>query len=142
MTNVQPSATTGELAVEHRFGIEHVLHLYTHLVDAKSWNDLGRVFGDEATYDMSSVKLGVYEGLSAVRDQLASMDHPEAHFSLNPVMGDVGDDGLVHVRSKYFVRLKDRTIVDGLYDDVFQLTSEGWRIRSRQILRTGTPLPD
>ncbi|PBC35358.1 hypothetical protein CJ179_48015 [Rhodococcus sp. ACS1] len=141
MTNTHTPAPAGTLALEHRFDIQQVLHLYAHLIDAKSWNELDRVFSDDATYDMSTVKLGVYEGLSAIRGQLASMDHPDAHFSLDHVIGEARRNGLVPVRSKYFVRLKDRTIMDGLYDDRCILTSTGWRIRSRQILRTGSSCP-
>ncbi|WP_165824254.1 nuclear transport factor 2 family protein [Micromonospora globispora] len=135
------SVPPGVLALEHRLGIQDVLNRYAYVVDAKAWDDLAGVFSDDATYDMSAVRLGVFDGLAAVRDQLASMRHPQAHFVLGVLVGEAGADGLVPVQSKYFVRLDDRTIMDGRYDDRLVLTGVGWRIRSRVIRRTGTPLP-
>lgn len=126
--------TNPDLSIEDGFSITNLLNLYAHLVDACDWEGLHRVFTEDASYDMGAVKLDKYDGLEAIREALASMEHPEAHFALTPYLASPGPDGFISVRSKFLVRLKDRTVADGVYSDSVVSTPVGWRIRSRSIV--------
>jgi len=110
--------------------IQKAVALYGNMIDDKRWDDLDRVFSEDASYDVTCVGAGVYTGLPAIHAFLTGFEHPLGHFSTNVVI-DERPDGGADVESKGITLRRDKSIGMAIYRDVAVKTPAGWRIAQR-----------
>ena len=113
--------------------IEQVLARYTHVMDARDWDGLARVFLQDAVLDYADLGCPVMNGLQEVRDFFDQAQHPVAHNLTSPVVESSAEDIAV-VRSKWLNPAPDWSMSAGDFLDEFVRTVDGWRIARR----TGT----
>jgi hypothetical protein len=110
--------------------IQQVVALYGNVIDDRKWDELGRVFTDDAVYDLSCVGAGVITGLPAIRAFFAGFEHPLGHFSTNVVIDERADGG-ADIMSKGITLRRDKSIGMAVYRDVAVRTDAGWRLAVR-----------
>jgi 3-phenylpropionate/cinnamic acid dioxygenase small subunit len=116
-------------------GIAQLVSLYGHLVDARDWDGLLKLFTVDATADYTAVGAAtVFKGRDEIRAYMEGATHPEAHHTSNVYVYE--RDGEVHVRSKWFVPMglsADAPVVwaGGDYEDVVVRDADGWQFAHR-----------
>ena len=110
--------------------LQRLLAEYGHIMDARDWNGLGRIFTEDAVCDWSAFDLAVTDGMAHLQEYFDSIRHPVAHHVTN-VLVDLEEDDRATIRSKLLVVLDDGSVATGDYVDRAVRTPEGWRIRHR-----------
>jgi 3-phenylpropionate/cinnamic acid dioxygenase small subunit len=122
-------------ALDHQ-QITRTLNRQAFVVDENRLDQLGEVFTPEATYDMTSSGMGMFQGieaLSAASGQLfASGRAPLSHFVTNIVITETGES-TASVRSKALMIMHDGALHAVVYDDTVALLDGRWLIASRVI---------
>ena len=121
--------------VEDVIALQRLLSVYGHIMDAKDWPGLGRIFAEDAVCDWSGFGLESTTGLAELQEYFARIRHPNAHHVTNVVVDVDGDRATIH--SKLLVALDDGSVATGDYLDRAQRTDAGWRI----VHRVATPRP-
>ena len=111
-----------------------VLSRYHHMIDARDWDALPRVFTDDAESGYIRVLDGVSEalppakGIPAIKAWLESALRPveTMHYMLNHVFTSIEGDR-AHTRSYLLVR---GTQTGGTYEADHVRTPQGWRVSS------------
>lgn len=131
------------LDVADRLAIHELLSLYGHLIDERRWDELHRVFVDDAVYDGTEFGMPVTRSLAELVAEWTSeaglARHPLAHHATNVVVLDDGEgdeggrEGAVRVVSKGIgVGMKGR-VGSVTYRDLVVRTDDGWRIAERTV---------
>lgn len=125
------------LTADARLQISETLARHAFVVDENQLDQLGEVFTPEATYDMTSSGMGIFQGLealSAAAGQLFASGHaPLSHFVTNIVITETGES-TASVRSKGLMIMHDGGVHGVVYDDTVTLYEGRWLIASRVIL--------
>ena len=76
-----------DLSPVERLAIHELISLYGHLIDQRQFSQLGRIFTDDAVFDLGKYDGSCYRGLPAIQAMmLASSEHPLAHHATNIVV--------------------------------------------------------
>lgn len=130
--NDSASASTSDI-----LALQDLVSLYGHLMDAKEFHQLGRVFTSDATFDASSFGVKTCRDLADLQAMMATETrHPVAHHATN-VLVELQDPLHARIRSKGLAVSRRGTVTSLVYDDRAVRTADGWRIASR----TAVPLP-
>lgn len=117
--------------------LQELVALYGHLMDAKEFDQLGRVFTSDATFDASSFGAKTCQDLAELQTMMATETrHPVAHHATN-VLVELLDPLHARIRSKGLAVSRRGTVTSLVYEDRAVRTTQGWRISSR----TAFPLP-
>ena len=110
--------------------LQQLLSRYCHIVDAKSWDDLGQIFTEDGSMTVTGI-YPVHTGLAALKELYGvKMRHPIAHNSTSVVV--IADEGdRLRVESKFITVRSTGLCGTGLYEDVVVRTPAGWRIQTR-----------
>ena len=131
---------TDELA--DRMAIIAVTHDYCWALDTNEWDALDGVFLPDATADLGRALDGREAIKARIRSALEPLDDSQHLVATHQVRVD-GDEATCrcylqaqHVRAG--VEGGDTFLFAGRYEDRFERTSDGWRIRHRTIVRMWT----
>lgn len=119
-----------------RLAIHELLALYGHLVDERRWDELHRVFVDDAVYDATDFGMPVTRSLTELvaewTSEVGMTRHPLAHHATNVVVVE-DDDGTVRVLSKRIGVGAGGRVGSVTYRDVAVRVDGGWRLASRTV---------
>ena len=129
-----------ELHAEDRQAISETLSLHGHLFDGGHLDRLGEIFTPDVIYDMSTVGVGTFEGIEAIRSAALQLGarNPVAHHVTNVVI--TGDGDSVTALSKGLILMADGTVASVTHLDTLRRQDRGWRISRRVISPQRTPL--
>jgi 3-phenylpropionate/cinnamic acid dioxygenase small subunit len=130
--------------IKDRLDIHDLLHRYAAMVDRRSWEQLPRVFSEDAQVDYTSTggKKGPYREVMTWLDRALEPWPINLHFISNIELEIAGDRATGRC---YFNAPMGRPSADGgqeiitnggWYEDEFVRTSEGWRISRRLCQQT------
>ncbi len=140
------------LSLEDKFEIVELINLYGHILDRKAFDELGKIFTDEAVFDLSGFASGnsnqgqlakAHHGLSEIVAMMTQSDqHPVAHHATNIVIdtssgsdalaaGEIGTE--VRVQSKGIGVGRNGRVGSVVYQDVLVKYERGWRICLRKV---------
>ena len=118
------------LSLEDRLDIHQLIDLYGHLIDDREFQQLHKIFTEDAIFDLIGLPGGRCEGLPAIQEMMkASTSHPLAHHATNIVIEVTA--GAVSVRSKGIGVGHKGRVGSVVYRDQLQKTDQGWRIQKR-----------
>ena len=113
---------------------------YGDAIDDRNWAGLGRIFTDDATFDLTDLGGPVLRGLDEIRRYMdTEATHPQTHLMANIYVDEQGADA-----AKMYFRIVARQKggvfgTASYYDDVVK-TPQGWRVKDRVIaLRRRSP---
>ena len=109
--------------------LQQLLSRYCHIVDTTAWDQLDRIFTDDASVTV----VGIYPtatGIEALRELYARMNHPVAHTSSSVFVVEDGDS-TARLASKWVTVRAEGLTGTGVYEDIVVRTPAGWRIRER-----------
>ena len=131
-----------DLSPAERLAIHELISLYGHLIDQRQFSQLGRIFTDDAVFDLGQYDGSCYRGLPAIQAMmLASSEHPLAHHATNIVVLAQAD-GVAAISKGIGVGAGGR-VGSVTYRDRLALTPQGWRIQERCCeLRQLDTIPD
>ena len=105
---------------------------YGDAIDDRNWEGLGRIFTDDAVFDLTDIGGPRVEGLAEIRrfmDEEAA--HPLTHLMTNIYVDEEADGVKMYFR--IVARAKGGVFgTASYYDDVVK-TADGWRVRNRVI---------
>lgn len=116
--------------------IQQMLNLVHHLVDLRDFDNYGRVYTDDATYDLTYRKLPLVQGLPAIIELSAKSfkrdyDHLTGHHCTNIHIYEDAD-GTVRAKSKVVCVMQDGSSNCADMNDIIVRTPQGWRIKLRK----------
>ena len=105
---------------------------YGDAIDDRNWEGLGRIFTDDAVFDLTDIGGPRVEGLAEIRRYMdEDATHPLTHLMTNIYVNEE-DDG-VKMYFRIVARAKGGVFgTASYYDDVVK-TPDGWRVRNRVI---------
>ncbi|MGH1488708.1 MAG: nuclear transport factor 2 family protein [Acidimicrobiales bacterium] len=103
---------------------------YGDAIDDRDWERLGRIFTDDAVFDLTDLGAPRLEGLEAIKVFMdVEAQHPRTHTMTN-IYVDETDDG-VKLNFRIVALLPEgRVGTASYYDDVVK-TDAGWRVKHR-----------
>lgn len=115
--------------------IRRVLELVHHLIDLRRFDELHKVFAEDAVYDLSYRNLAPVlgcAGIKALCEKSFASDytHLTGHHCTN-IYIYVDPDGTVKAKSKVLCVMQDGTSQAADMDDIIAKTAAGWRIKRR-----------
>ncbi len=112
-------------------GIRHTLASYCQLFDSKKWDELARIFAEDASV---TSRRGTFKGREAVIQDLQHAmtdDYSGTLFASNSVIEVDGDTARV---DSDFLEVEGTKIVAvGTYKDTFQRSGSMWLFTSKEI---------
>lgn len=139
-------------AVRHLQDVEAIKTLkarYCHLVDARNWDDLERIWTDDATCDYGF--FGCYKGPKEIvgkffRELVSTVSSFMAHMVHNPVVEVHGDEasGSWYLTAQTTIQPMNQAVwVMGIYHDRFTRVGGTWKLSSLKFdFRYYTPYED
>ena len=105
---------------------------YGDAIDDRDWDRLGRIFTDDATFDLTDLKGPKLRGLAAIQRYMdEEAQHPLTHLMTNVYVDETPDGAKMCFR--IVALLKERNVgTASYYDDVVK-TPDGWRVKDRMI---------
>ena len=125
-----PSPRWERVPVADALEIGTVLARCARLVDARAWDELGRVFAEDAVLAAPD---GTAAGLAGIVER-ARADTLEPHHVTDTVLRRLDGDR-VRAWSKWFLVRGDGAVLGGEQLDLLVRTPGGWRIAERRIAR-------
>jgi SnoaL-like domain len=111
---------------------------YGDAIDDRDWEALGRIFTEDATFDLTDVGAPKLVGLAEIRRYMdEDATHPLTHLMTNIYVDD--QPGGAKLRFRLVARAKGGVFWTlSYYDDVVK-TPAGWRMKDRVISRRRQP---
>ena len=113
---------------------------YGDAIDDRNWPGLGRIFTDDATFDLTDLGGPVLRSLDEIRRYMdTEATHPQTHLMANIYVDEQGPDN-----AKMYFRIVARQKggvfgTASYYDDVVK-TPAGWRVKDRVIALRRRPV--
>jgi 3-phenylpropionate/cinnamic acid dioxygenase small subunit len=105
---------------------------YGDAIDDRDWERLGRIFTEDATFDLTDLGGPKLEGLADIRRYMdTDAQHPQTHLMTN-IYVDEHPDG-VKLYFRIVARAKGGVFGTASYDDDVVKTADGWRVKDRVI---------
>src|SRR3954464_3585213 len=109
---------------------------YGDAIDDRNWEGLGRIFTDDATFDLTDLGAPKLEGLAEIRRYMdEDATHPLTHLMTNIYVDDDpgGDPAAAKLYFRIVARAKGGVFgTASYYDDVVK-TPAGWRGKDRGV---------
>ena len=115
-----------------RLEIHELPGRYGDAIDDRNWEGLGRVFTDDATFDLTDLGGPVLRGLDEIRRYMdTEATHPQTHLMTN-IYADEQPGG-AKLCFRLVARQKGGVFgTASYYDDVVK-TPSGWRVQHRVV---------
>lgn len=120
------------ISLADRLELHELPGRYGDAIDDRDWERLGRIFTDDAVFDLTDLEVPLLEGLPAIKrfmDEEAK--HPKTHMMTN-IYVDEDDSGVQLYFRIVALRSKGLTGTASYYDDVVK-TPAGWRVQHRVV---------
>jgi SnoaL-like domain len=113
-------------------GIRRTIANYCQLFDAKQWDELGKIFTEDASV---TSRRGTFTGrVDVIRDLKSAMteDYHGTLFMSNTVI--TVDDGTARAVSDFLEVEDNKILAVGTYTDTLAKTAYSWLLASKEIL--------
>lgn len=118
--------------VADRLELHELPGRYGDAIDDRDWDRLGRIFTDDAVFDLTDLGGPRLEGLEAIKVFMdTEAQHPRTHLMTN-IYVDEADDGVKMSFRIVALLPESRVGTASYYDDVVK-TGAGWRVENRVI---------
>ena len=105
---------------------------YGDAIDERDWEGLGRIFTDDATFDLTDLGSRRLVGLADIRAYMADeAQHPMTHMMTNIYVDEAPDR--VTMNFRIVALRKGQSVGSASYYDVVVKTPDGWRVKDRVI---------
>ena len=107
---------------------------YGDAIDDRDWEGLGRIFTEDAVFDLTDLGVPLLTGLARIREFMdREAQHPRTHMMTNVYVDETARGVTLAFR---IVALLGGGLVGtaSYYDDVVK-TPAGWRVRHRVVTR-------
>jgi 3-phenylpropionate/cinnamic acid dioxygenase small subunit len=113
---------------------------YGDAIDDRDWERLGRIFTEDATFDLTDLGGPRLVGLAEIRRYMdEDAAHPQTHLMTNIYVDEQADGAKMYFR--IVARAKGGVFgTASYYDDVVK-TPAGWRVKDRVISLRRRPRP-
>ena len=112
-------------------GIRRTIAMYCHLFDAKQWDELAKIFADDASV---TSRRGTFQGRANVIRDLQSAMTDDYHGTLFTSNSWITVDGDTASAVSDFLEVEDTGVVaTGTYHDTFTRSGETWLLASKEI---------
>jgi 3-phenylpropionate/cinnamic acid dioxygenase small subunit len=126
--------------VADRLELHELPGRYGDAIDDRNWEGLGKIFTEDAVFDLTDLGGPRLEGLDHIRRYMdTEAQHPRTHMMTNIYVDDDAD--AVRMYFRIVAYLKDRSPATASYYDEVVKTPEGWRVKDRLITARRRPLP-
>lgn len=126
--------------VSDRIELHELPGRYGDTIDDRDWDGLGRIFTQDATFDLTDLGVPMLTGLAAIR-QFMDLDaeHPLTHMMTNIYVDERPSMATMNFR---IVALRKGGLVStASYYDIVVKTAQGWRVRERVTTRRRRKIP-
>ncbi len=124
--------------IADRLEIHELPGRYGDAIDDRDWERLGRIFTEDATFDLTDLGAPKLVGLDAIKAYMdTEAQHPQTHLMTNIYVDDLGDTVKLYFR--IVARQKGGVFGTASYDDVVVKTPAGWRVKTR-VIKARRPL--
>lgn len=111
---------------------------YGDAVDDRDWDRLGRIFTDDAVFDLTDLGMPRLVGLAEIKRYMdIDGDHPKTHTMTNVYVDETADGIQLHFR--ILAMLSGGIVGTASYHDQVVKTDEGWRVRHRVVVARRGP---
>jgi 3-phenylpropionate/cinnamic acid dioxygenase small subunit len=105
---------------------------YGDAIDDRNWDGLGRIFTDDATFDLTDLGGPRLQGLAEIRRYMdEEAQHPLTHLMTNIYVDE--HPGGVKLYFRIVARAKGGVFGTASYEDDVVKTADGWRVKDRVI---------
>jgi ketosteroid isomerase-like protein len=132
----------GGVDIADRIELHELPGRYGDAIDDRDWDALGRIFTDDAVFDLTDLGGPRCEGLEAIKDFMDRFaEHPKTHLMTNVYVNDTGS--AVELRFRIVAMLSGGKMGSASYYDEVVRTPQGWRVAHRVVTRhrRGAPRP-
>ena len=106
---------------------------YGDAIDDRDWERLGRIFTDDATFDLTDLGGPKLVGLAEIKRFMdEDAEHPQTHLMTNIYADDTSDGVKMHFRIVALLPTDKRVGTASYHDEVVK-TADGWRVQDRVI---------
>jgi hypothetical protein len=103
---------------------------YGDAIDDRNWQGLGRIFADDATFDLTDLGGPKLVGLAEIRRYMdVEATHPQTHLMTNIYVDE--HPGGAKLSFRIVARTKGGVFWTGSYADDVVKTDAGWRVKDR-----------
>ncbi|MFN0088910.1 MAG: nuclear transport factor 2 family protein [Acidimicrobiales bacterium] len=103
---------------------------YGDAIDDRDWERLGRIFTEDATFDLTDLGGPKLEGLAEIKRYMdEEAQHPQTHLMTNIYVDEAPDR--VTLRFRIVALRRDKPVASGNYYDTVVKTPAGWRVKDR-----------
>lgn len=121
------------LSAEDRLNILELVARYGHVLDDRDWAAVELIFTSDAVVDFQGSAMAPLQGLESIVHHYRDIGaHPLQHILVSSIIEEIAA-GQVVVRSKALFPIPGHRAFEGLYTDVVVSTSQGWRIKHKQV---------
>ena len=131
----RPTVTTYDRLMDtaDRLELHELPGRYGDIIDDRDWDRLGRIFTEDAVFDLSPLGSRVCNGLADIREFMdKEADHPRTHLMTN-IYVDETPDG-VKMCFRIVALRKGLPVGSASYYDTVVKTPDGWRVKDRVVM--------
>ena len=134
MSGELPNVYDSRMDVSDRIELHELPGRYGDTIDDRNWDGLGRIFTEDATFDLTDLGVPMLTGLAAIRQFMdVDAEHPLTHMMTNVYVDEL--PGLVTMNFRIVALRKGGLVSTASYYDVVVKTAQGWRVHKRVTTR-------
>ena len=140
MSGELPNVYDSRMDVSDRIELHELPGRYGDTIDDRNWDGLGRIFTEDATFDLTDLGVPMLTGLAAIRQFMdVDAEHPLTHMMTNVYVDE--QPGLVTMNFRIVALRKGGLVSTASYYDVVVKTAQGWRVHERVTTRRRRNIP-
>ena len=134
MSGELPNVYDYRMEVSDRIELHELPGRYGDIIDDRNWDGLGRIFTEDATFDLTDLGVPMLTGLAAIRQFMdVDAEHPLTHMMTNVYVDE--QPGSVTMNFRIVALRKGGLVSTASYYDVVVKTAQGWRVHKRVTTR-------
>ena len=134
MSGELPNVYDSRMDVSDRIELHELPGRYGDTIDDRNWDGLGRIFTEDASFDLTDLGVPMLTGLAAIRQFMdVDAEHPLTHMMTNVYVDE--QPGLVTMNFRIVALRKGGLVSTASYYDVVVKTAQGWRVHKRVTTR-------
>ena len=134
MSGELPNVYDHGMDVSDRIELHELPGRYGDTIDDRNWDGLGRIFTEDATFDLTDLGVPMLTGLAAIRQFMdVDAEHPLTHMMTNVYVDE--QPGSVTMNFRIVALRKGGLVSTASYYDVVVKTAQGWRVHKRVTTR-------
>ena len=134
MSGELPNVYDHRMEVSDRIELHELPGRYGDIIDDRNWDGLGRIFTEDATFDLTDLGVPMLTGLAAIKQFMdVDAEHPLTHMMTNVYVDE--QPGSVTMNFRIVALRKGGLVSTASYYDVVVKTAQGWRVHKRVTTR-------